>query len=101
MTVWGVIARIATGLNVVLLSTLVVVWARNHRQFRSRHTAGLLTFALLLLAENAVALYYYALDPTLSVWFATAVPDVAWQAMLTLHVLETVALVALLRVTLE
>ena len=54
---------------------------------------------MLLFAENAVALYVYQADPTLSVWFSTQVPTVAWRAMLALHVLELVALGALAWVT--
>ena len=101
MTVWGSLALATTAFNVVVLGVLCVVWVRNHLQFRSAHTLGLATFALLLLAENAVAAYYYAVDPTLSVWFATSVPAVAWRAMLSIHLIEAVALVLLARTTLR
>lgn len=99
MNSWVDVARIATALNVALLLGLGLVWGRNLLAFRSKHTVGLVVFAALLLAENALALYYYRVDPTLSVWFSTAVPAVAWQAMLSLHVLETLALVFLAWVT--
>jgi hypothetical protein len=99
MNLWVDVARVAAAVNVVVLLGLGAVWARNFVRFRSKHTLGLLTFATFLLAENAFALYYYLVDPTLSVWFSTAVPAVAWQAMLTLHVLETVALAVLAWVT--
>lgn len=90
------VARIACGLNVLLLVGLGYIWARNYAQFRSKHTLGLLVFSLLLLAENALALYYYTLDPTLSAWFASeAVPAIAWEAMMLLHALETIALLFL------
>lgn len=92
-------ARAATALNTVLLAMLTYVWARNYLQFRSKHTLGLSVFAILLLAENALAFYYYMLDPDLSVWFSTAVPDIAWNAMLSLHLLEFGALVFLTWVT--
>jgi hypothetical protein len=97
--IWSTVARISVVLNVLLLLGLGYVWARNYLQFRSKHTLGLLVFSLLLLAENACALYYYLVDPTLSVWFATAVPDIAWRAMMLLHVLETFALLFLAWVT--
>lgn len=98
---WADVARVAAGVNVVLLVALSAVWGRNAVRLRSPHALGLSTFAALLLAENAMALYYYLADPTLSAWFSSAVPPVAWRAMVTLHVLETVALAALLRVTLD
>lgn len=96
---WATVAMVAAGVNLVLLATLGAIWGRNYLELRSSYAGGLLTFAALLFAENAVALYYYVLDPTLSVWFSTAVPPIAWQAMLSLHVLETVALAVLTRMT--
>jgi hypothetical protein len=101
VSIWVDTARVAAAANLLVLAGLAVVWGRNYRTFRSRHAAGLVVFAVLLFAENAVALYIYGADPTLSVWFSTAVPVVAWRAMLALHVLELVALVALARVTFE
>ncbi|WP_158056357.1 hypothetical protein [Halorussus halophilus] len=92
-------ARVATALNTVLLAMLTYVWARNYLQFRSKHTLGLSVFSILLLAENALAFYYYMLDPLLAGWFSTAVPAPAWRAMLILHILEFGALVFLTWVT--
>lgn len=96
---WSTVARISVAINVLLLLGLGYVWARNYLQFRSKHTLGLFVFSVLLLAENAVSLYYYLLDPTLSAWFATQVPAIAWRAMMVLHVLETAALLFLTWVT--
>ncbi|WP_380678299.1 hypothetical protein [Salinigranum sp. GCM10025319] len=101
MSVWVDAARVAAAANLLLLAALASVWGRNYLDLRSKHAAGLVVFAALLFAENAVALYVYGADPTLSAWFATAVPVVAWRAMLALHVLELVALVALVRVTFD
>jgi len=95
------IARIAVALNVVLLAVLGTVWARNYWRLRSKHTLGFLVFAVLLFAENAFAVYFYVFDEVRSAWFSTAVPDVAWQAMLLFHVLETLAIVFLTWVTLD
>lgn len=99
MGIWIDVARVSTALNVVLLLGLSYVWLDNYRQFRSKHTLGLSVFSLLLLAQNAIALYVYSWDNVLSAWFATAVPPIAWKAMLTLHVLEFLALVFLTWVT--
>ncbi|WP_066383150.1 hypothetical protein [Halalkalicoccus paucihalophilus] len=96
---WPTIAQVSVGANVLLLAVLGGIWARNYWQFRSKHTLGLLVFSVLLLAENALALYYYMVDPTLATWFATAVPAIAWRAMMLLHVLETVALLFLVWIT--
>ncbi|ADJ17085.1 hypothetical protein C497_00690 [Halalkalicoccus jeotgali B3] len=93
--IWPTVARVSVTLNALLLLALGALWARNYWQFRSKHTLGLFVFSLLLLAENVLALYYYMADPTLATWFATAVPAIAWRAMMLLHVLETVALVFL------
>jgi hypothetical protein len=101
MSVWLDLARVSTVLNLLLLAALASVWARNYRQVRSKHTLGMLVFAALLFAENGFALYFYQVDPLLSVWFSTKVPDPAWQAMLLFHVLETLAIGFLAWVTLD
>ena len=99
MSVWLDVARFATATNVVLLCVLCAVWVPNYRRVSSKHTFGMVAFAVVLLAENAVALYIYFLDPVLTVWFSTQVPDPAWQAMVLLHTLETIALAFLVWVT--
>lgn len=97
---WSLVATIVASLNVLLLLGLLGVWGRNYLDFRSKHTLGLAVFALLLLFRNCWALYIYQFDPILAAWFASdAVPGVAWQAMLLLHVLETAALGFLLWIT--
>jgi hypothetical protein len=65
------VASVLTGLNSVLLAMLAAVWLRNYRRFRTPTVLGLLAFAVVLLVENAVALYFffdmrmlYATDPS-------------------------------------
>jgi hypothetical protein len=101
MSIWIDAARVATGVNVLLLLALCAVWGRNYYELRSKHALGLLIFAGLLLFENGFAFYYYLIDPKLSAWFATKVPDIAWQVMLLFHVLETLALGFLAWITLD
>ncbi|MFC4990155.1 MULTISPECIES: hypothetical protein [Saliphagus] len=101
MSIWIDAARLSTAVNVLILLALSYIWARNYLRIRSKHVMGLLIFALLLLAENALAFYYYLIHEDLSAWFATGVPVIAWRAMLILHVLETAALAFLLWVTWE
>lgn len=101
MSIWVDVARVAVAVNMLLLVALGGVWGKNYLQFRSKHTLGMLLFAVLLFFENAFALYYYLIDPTLSAWFSTAVPPIAWRAMLLFHVLEAVAIGFLTWVTLD
>ncbi|MFB6220043.1 MAG: hypothetical protein ABEH90_01275 [Halolamina sp.] len=101
MTTLVTVAQVAVGVNALLLLALSYVWGQNYYQLRSKHTLGMLVFAGLLLFENLFALYYYLVDPTLSAWFSTQVPAVAWRAMLLFHVLETLALAFLTWVTLD
>ena len=101
MTLWLTVAQVSTTANVVCICVLGGIWLRNYRQFRSKHTLGLAMFAGLLLVENAFALYVYSLDPVLTVWFSTQVPDPAWQAMVVFHVVETLALAVLAWITLD
>ena len=101
MSFWFDVARVAAGVNILLLAVLLSVWGRNYLDLRSKHSLGLMVFAILLLLENAVALYIYLLDPTLSTWFSSAVPDIAWQGMMSLHVLETVGVGFLVWITMD
>jgi len=99
MSLWFDIARVAAGVNVLLLAALLSVWGRNYLEFRSKHTLGLAIFAVFLLAENALSLYIYMVDPQLSAWFSSDVPDIAWRGIMALHVLETAGLAFLTWIT--
>lgn len=99
MSFWFDIVRVAAGLNVVLLAVLLIIWGRNYLEFRSKHTLGLSLFAVFLLAENALSLYIFIVDPTLSAWFASEVPNIVWRAMMVLHVLQTIGIALLLWVS--
>jgi len=77
-------------INLVLLSGLAYVWGRNYAQLRSKHALGLLLFAVFLFGENALAAYFFLVDPTLTAWITNAehVPRPAQVAMVSLRVLE-------------
>lgn len=94
MGIWLNLARIATAVNLVLLAGLAYVWGRNAANFRTKHTYGLVTFSLLLLMENALALYVYTFDPRLRAWMEGSIP-LAQGAMMALRVLELGALLVL------
>jgi len=101
LLIW--LAAAASGANVVLLAALAGIWGRNYRRFRSKHTLGMLVFAVLLLAENAVALYFYVWDPFMATWYRdpTQVPTVAMRALLLLDALETGAVAFLVWITVD
>jgi hypothetical protein len=91
-----VIATAFAAVNVVLLAALTVVWVRNYRTFRTSLIAGLIAFGVVLLIENALAIYYffsmkmlYSGDPTVQ------------QAVATLRGLQLVALGFLTWVTMK
>ena len=84
-------ARVAAGLNVLMLLVLIGVWLGTYREIRAPMTLGSIVFATLLLAENAVALYFY--------FNAPAMPTLAVQFMMVLQVLETVGIGVLTSVT--
>lgn len=89
--------RVLLAANMVLLIALGYVWVRNYLRFRSKHTIGLALFALFLFGENAVGLYLFLIDPTLSAWVTNpqAVPAPAQWTMLGLRALEFVGLLFL------
>lgn len=103
MSLWVPLTKAATALNVVLLLVLASVWGRNYLTFRSKHTLGLLVFAVFLLLENGLVLYYYLLDPTLSAWWhdESLVPVIVWQAQMAINVTQTFGLAFLTWITLD
>jgi hypothetical protein len=98
MTVWADVTRAAMAVNVLLLLALCSVWVRNYRQIKSKHTLGLLLFGVLLLGENLLGLYYFAVHDVLTAWF-TGLPSISATAFMVLRLLEMAAIVFLLWVT--
>ncbi|MFC4407801.1 hypothetical protein [Haloarchaeobius iranensis] len=98
MSIWVDLAKVSTGVNVLLLLVLGYIWGRNYLKFRSKHTLGLLIFSIFLLAENALVLYYYLVDPTLSGWWHDQVSPV-WRAQMIIHGLQTLGLAFLVWVS--
>jgi hypothetical protein len=89
-------ASALAGLNVLLLLALSTVWIRNYRTFRTPLTLGLLAFALVLLVENAVAVYFFFSMQSLY----SGAPAVQ-QAVLVLRALQLLALGFLTYVTMQ
>ena len=90
------IASALASVNIVLLGVLSVVWVRNYRTFRSTLVLGLLAFGLVMLVENATALYFY-FSMTM---FYSADPTVQ-SAAAVLRALQFVAIAFLTWVTLK
>ncbi|MUV88863.1 hypothetical protein GJ629_02260 [Halapricum sp. CBA1109] len=84
-------ARVAAAVNVVLLSVLIGLWGRLYREIKSTFTLGSIVFAAFLLAENAVALWFY--------FNAPAMPGIAVEVMMLLQILETFGIAVLLYIT--
>lgn len=93
MTVLLTVAQVAAVLNILLLLVLVGIWGRNYLEIRSKHTLGSTMFALFLLAENALALFYYLNPPPMSI------PAV--RAMMYLQLLEFIGIAVLVYVTVD
>ncbi|WP_396611995.1 hypothetical protein ACH9L7_01565 [Haloferax sp. S1W] len=90
------VASALSGVNIVFLAALTAVWVRNYRTFRTSLVLGLLAFAVVMLVENAFALYFfftmqslYSVDPHVQ------------QAVLVLRGLQLVALGFLTYVTMR
>ena len=77
-------ARIAAAVNILLLGVLITIWVQTYREIRAPLTLGPIVFASFLLAENAVALYFYFTAP--------AMPAIAVQVMMILQMLETIGI---------
>jgi hypothetical protein len=97
-SLWFQAARIAVVCNAAILVGLAYTWARNYRAHGASHTLGLLVFALLLLAQNLLAVYLYNFHATFHGWVGGAAP-VAQRGMMALNVLELLAIVFLARIT--
>ncbi|TKX58480.1 hypothetical protein EXE44_06425 [Halorubrum sp. SS7] len=91
MTLTLDVARAAAGVNILLLLVLLGIWGRSYLEVRSKHTLGSAVFAAFLLAENALALFYYLNPPQMS--------TPAVRAMMYLQILEFVGIAFLVYVT--
>ena len=83
-------AMALAALNVLLLVPLTVIWVRNYSTFRTNLVLGLLAFAVAMLAENAIALYFFLSMQS----FYGGAPGVQ-KAVLVLRALQFVAIVVL------
>ncbi len=89
MTLWMYSATLFAGLNVLLLLALTYVWVTNYRRFQTAITLGFLSFGVVLLIENLLAVYFFF--EMVNFYTNTA----AQQMVLVLRFLEFVALTCL------
>lgn len=85
-------AMALSGLNVAILCSLIYVYAQNYKALNSKFSLGLLTFASILLLENALAFYF---NWTMMGLYAEKVV----QQALMLRSLETISLIVLAFIT--
>ncbi len=98
MSLWLSGARVAAGVNVLLLLWLGSIWLRAYRTHGARHTLGLLIVGGFLLLENIVWVGLYFLHDDFLGWYQAVEP--ALQAgVFALCGLETLALLALVGIT--
>ena len=89
-------AAALAAVNALLLLPLLGVWVRNYSTFGTPLVLGLAAFAVAMLAENLVALYYFFSMQS----FYAGDPHVQ-EAVLVLRSLQFVAIAALSYVTLR
>jgi hypothetical protein len=87
-------ASVLSGLTIVALGVLATIWLQNYRTFRSPMTLGLLAFAVVLMIENLVALYFFQ-----SMKMLYAADSSVHTVVLVLRLLEFLAVAILAYVT--
>jgi hypothetical protein len=86
------VSSILSAVNMVILITLLAVYANIYRKTGATFTVGLMVFAGMLMLHNAIAIYgYFAMAPLYS--------DDLLPYFVGIHIAELAGLVALLKVT--
>jgi hypothetical protein len=87
------VSTVISVLNVVVLLTLLVIYAKVYTKSRAAFTIGLMFFTVMLMLHNLIAIYaYLAMAPLYS--------DELLPYFVAIHIAELVGIVALLRITL-
>jgi hypothetical protein len=93
MSVLMNLSTVISVLNVGVLLTLLVIYARIYNKTRAVFTIGLMFFTVMLMLHNLIAVYAYLV-------MAPLYPDDLLPYFVAIHMAELVGIVALLRVTL-
>jgi|SRR5579875_1142467 len=98
--VWLYAAAVFALVNTVLIVILLWLYSSSFRKIRSTFTAGLIVFALFFLIQNVAIIVFwyqlYSLVPT-----AIQIVDAASPYMTVINLVETVALLSLVRISLK
>jgi hypothetical protein len=87
---------VLAGLNTLLLLPLVAVWIRNYNTFGTGLVGGLVLFAVAMLAENAMAIYFFF---SMASFYGGG--EGVQEAVLVLRTLQFIAIAALSYTTLK
>jgi hypothetical protein len=98
MSLWLDAARLAAGVNVLLLLGLASVWWRSYRQTGASHTLGLLVVAGFLLFENLLWEWLYLFHDPFFGWYVDVDPTIQ-MGIFSLCAVETLALLVLARIS--
>jgi len=98
--VWLYAVAIFALANAVLIIILVSLYSSSFRKIRSPFTMGLILFAVFFLIQNlAIIIFWfqlYSLAPT-----AVAIVNSASPYMTVINLVETIALISLVRITIK
>lgn len=84
-----------TAINIIIVSLLLSIYARNYRHIRSRFNLGLIAFSLLFFIENAISMAVELLFWTVKTF------DAAMFHIVLINVIELLGLLVLLYITRE
>ena len=87
---------VLAALNTLLLLPLVGIWIRNYNMFRTGLVGGLVLFAVAMLAENAIAIYFFF---SMASFYGGS--EGVQQAVLVLRTLQFIAIAALTYTTVK
>jgi len=91
---WITVATALSAVTTVLLAVLSTIWLRNYRKFKTPLILGLLAFAVAMLVENLIAVYFF-----FSMGMLYAGSPAAQQTVVALRALQLVAVAFLTYVT--
>jgi hypothetical protein len=98
VAIWMFVAAGFALLNTILILVLLWLYSSNYRKIRTNFTLGLILFVIFFLAQNlTIIVLWYQLYNVSSI--ATAIVDTAAPYMTVINLAESIALIALVRVS--
>lgn len=97
VAIWMFVAAAFALLNTVLILVLLWLYSANYRKIRTTFTLGLILFVVFFLAQNvSIIVLWYQLY---NVGVANAIVNTAAPYMTIINLAESIALIALVRVS--